>query len=110
MAPNILQKTIQRYEHLSRLLYVLKLMEAEGSGYDLMYETLLTSGKSCPIPFEGADYIEVTIDRKIINKESVRLCEYITDNYKLSQKNLIALGIIIQSHTISAIDLSKKLQ
>ena len=109
-ATNILQKTIQRNEHLSRLLYVLKLMEAEGSGYDLMYETLLTSGKSCPIPFEGADYIEVTIDRKIINKESVRLCEYITDNYKLSQKNLIALGIIIQSHTISAIDLSKKLQ
>ena len=52
----------------------------------------------------------VTIDRKIINKESVRLCEYITNNYKLSQKNLIALGIIIQSHTISAIDLSKKLQ
>lgn len=108
---NILQKTVQRNEHLSRLFYALKLMEAEGSGYDLMYETLLSSGKNCPIPYEGDDYVKVTIERKIINKEASRLIEYVTDNYtKISQKNLIALGIIIQENNIRAIDLAKKLQ
>lgn len=107
---NILQKTSQRNEHLSRLLYALKLMETEGSGYDLMYETLLSSGKKRPVPFEGDDYIEVTIHREILNKEASRLCEYVRDYYTVSQKNLIALGLIIQENLINATDLSRALQ
>lgn len=108
---NILQKTVQRNIHLSRLFYALKLMEAEGSGYDLMYETLLSSGKKCPVPFEGDDYVQVTVERKIISKEASRLIEYVTETHsKISQKNLIALGIIIQENNIRAIDLAQKLQ
>ncbi len=108
---NILQKTNKRNEHLARIFYALHLMEAEGSGYDLMYETLLSAGKAIPEPFEGNDYIQVTIRRKIINKEAARLCEFVTDNYSnISRKAIIAFGIILQQSLISASELSRQLQ
>ncbi|MBO7588288.1 MAG: putative DNA binding domain-containing protein [Bacteroidaceae bacterium] len=108
---NILQKTEKRNIHLAKIFYDLHLMEAEGSGYDLIYETLLTAGKAKPIVYEGDDYVEVTVYRKIINKESSRICDYIENNYpRLSQKSYIALGIILQNKTISASDLSRELQ
>ena len=109
-ADNILQRTIKRNEHLARVFYALHLMEGEGSGYDLMYETLLSAGKSIPEPYEGNDYVQVTIKRKIINKEAARLCEYVMNNYTISQKAIIAFGLILQDGPISATSLSKKLQ
>lgn len=62
---NILQKRVKRNEQLARLCFALHIMEGEGSGYDLMYETLLTSGKPKPMPYEGDDFVKVTINRKI---------------------------------------------
>ena len=109
-ADNILQRTVKRNEHLARVFYALHLMEGEGSGYDLMYETLLSAGKSVPEPYEGNDYVQVTIKRKILNKEAARLCEYVMNNYNISQKAIIAFGLILQDGPISAIALSKKLQ
>lgn len=108
---NILQKTEKRNIHLAKIFYDLHLMEAEGSGYDLIYETLLTAGKGKPVVVEGEDYVEVTVYRKIINKDSSRLCDYIESNYpRFSQKSYIALGIIIQHKAIFAKDLSRELQ
>ena len=107
---NILQKRVKRNELLSRLCYALHLMEGEGSGYDLMYETLLTTGKPKPIPFEGDDYVKVTVNRKIGNKETVQLCDYIISNYQTTQKGRIALGLILEAGKLSAADLSKMLQ
>lgn len=75
-----------------------------------MYETLLSAGKSIPEPYEGNDYVQVTIKRKIINKEAARLCEYVMNNYNISQKAIIAFGLILQEGPISATSLSKKLQ
>ena len=62
---NILQKTIKRNEHLAKVFYDLKMMEAEGSGYDMIYETLLAAGKSLPVVIEG-DYTSRLIDAHII--------------------------------------------
>jgi ATP-dependent DNA helicase RecG len=42
---NILSQSIRRNEHLSKVFYELKLMEREGSGYDLIYELLPGNGK-----------------------------------------------------------------
>lgn len=109
-ANNILQRSVKRNEHLARIFYALHLMEGEGSGYDLMYETLLSVGKNIPEPYEGNDYIQVTIKRKIINKEAARLCEFVSNNYNISQKAIIAFGLILQEGPISAGALSKKLQ
>lgn len=107
---NILQKRVKRNELLARLCYALHLMEGEGSGYDLMYETLLTSGKSRPIPFEGDDYVKVTVNRKITNKETVKLCDYVISNYHTTQKGRIALGFVLSAGKMTAADLSKSLQ
>ena len=107
---NILQKTEKRNLHLAKVFYDLHLMETEGTGYDLMYETLLTEGKNKPIVEEGEDYIEVTVGRTIITKDASRLCDYISDYYKISQKCFISLGIILQHRTITAVNLARELQ
>lgn len=107
---NILQKTEKRNIHLAKLFYDLHLMEAEGSGYDLIYETLLTNGKSKPIVYEGDDYVEVTVSRKIISKEASQICDYVAAHYDLSRKAYITLGIILQNKVMSASELSSELQ
>ena len=107
---NILQKTEKRNLHLAKVFYDLHLMEAEGTGYDLMYETLLTVGKNKPTVVEGEDYVEVSVSRNIITKDASRVCDYISDYYKISRKCFITLGIILQHKTISAIDLTSELQ
>ena len=108
---NILQKTIKRNEHLAKVFYDLKLMEAEGSGYDMMYETLLSAGKSLPIVTEGDDFVSVTIERKVVNREISRITDYVFSNYdRISQKNRIALGAILGAGTITAPRLSTLLQ
>lgn len=110
-ANNILQKSVQRNEHLSKIFYDLHLMEKEGSGYDLIYETLLSAGKDTPKPYEGDDFVQVTIYRNIINKEASRLIEYLKDYYpKIAQKGYIALGLILKAKTIKSSDLAIQLQ
>ena len=56
--------TKKRNEHMANLFYVLHLMEREGSGYDMMYETLLANGKSTPKVTEGDDWVKVRVERK----------------------------------------------
>lgn len=107
---NILQKRVKRNEHLARLCVALHLMEGEGSGYDLMYETLLTSGKPRPVAYEGADFVKVVINRKISNKEAAQLCDYVITNYPTTQKGRIALGMILNEKKLTATELSKMLQ
>lgn len=107
---NILQKTVKRNLHLAKVFYDLHLMEAEGSGYDLMYEKLLSAGKETPRVFEGDDFVEVTIFRKIIIKEVSRIYDYMKDQFNVKQKGIIALGILLQKGSISAINLARELQ
>lgn len=108
---NILQKTIKRNEHLARLCFALHLMEGEGSGYDLMCETLLTAGKAVPIPTEGEDSVHVVIKRKILHNETAKLCEYIENSFEgISQKNKIAIGLILAHGKMSLLDLQRDLQ
>jgi len=107
---NILQKTQKRNIHLAKVFYDLHLMEAEGSGYSLVYETLLMAGKDKPIVIEGNDYVEVTVYRKIITKDASRLNDFISANYRLKRKSIIALGIILQKRCIYASELTRELQ
>ena len=107
---NILQKTVKRNTHLAKVFYDLHLMEAEGSGYDLMYELQLSVGKQVPIVLEGDDFVEVTVSRRIISQEISRIYDYLSYNFKINQKGIIALGVILQKGTISATELAKELQ
>ena len=101
-AQNILHKSVRRNEHLAKVFYNLKLMEREGSGFDKMYETLLKNGKQIPIPHEGEDRVSVVIKRRVIKSEIVSLINRIHDQYQLSQKELICLGLIAQNTLLSA--------
>ena len=110
---NILRTTVKRNKELSRLFYALHIMEGEGSGYDLMYETQLSLGKTVPIVKEGEDSVSVTIARKIVSKEASRIYEYMQYAYPEiieHQKAMIAFGLILQEEIISSEALSKKLQ
>ena len=110
---NILQKTVKRNQEMSRSQFALHIMEGEGSGYDLMYETQLSLGKSVPILFEGDDSVSVTVERKIVSKEASRVFEHLQYFYPQiaqNQKALIAFGVVFQEEIISSIDLIRKLQ
>lgn len=106
---NILHKTVKRNEHLAKVFYDLKLMEREGSGYDKMYETLLSNGKQIPIPIEGDDRVTVIIKKHIIKTEIVKLISRANEEFQLRQKEIICLGLIAQHTTLSATEFSKVL-
>ena len=60
---NVLHASVRRNEHLARLCHDLKLMEREGSGFDAIYDVLLTQGRPAPTVAEGADWVRVTLTR-----------------------------------------------
>ena len=110
---NIRRTTVKRNEKIARLFYALHIMEGEGSGYDLMYKTQLSLGKSLPVVKEGEDSVSVTVERKIVTKEASRIYDYLQNAYPEvieHQNAVIAFGIILQEEIISSEDLSKKLQ
>ena len=106
---NILHKTVKRNEHFANLCYALQMMEREGSGYDKMYEVLLSNGKQIPIVEEGDDYVKAIVGRRIISQEAIKVIRYALQVTELRQKQIICLGLIAQHESISAADLIKLL-
>ncbi len=106
---NILHKTVKRNEHLAQVFYSLKLMEREGTGFDRMYEILLSNGKQVPIPTEGDDRVTVTIKKRILKNEVVKLVSRANEEFQLRQKEIICLGLIAQHTSLSAFEFTKVL-
>lgn len=107
---NILHVTVRRNENLARVFHDLKLMEREGSGYDMLYETLLSKGKLPPEPLEGPDRVEVTIRKRIMNTKIIELITKADAYYQLSQKEKICLGLLAQNEASTAIQLTRLLE
>lgn len=107
---NILHTTYRRNPHLIRILHDLKLMEGEGTGYNLIYEITSRDAKAFPIPISDYNATSVTQYSKILDEEAVLLLDFIAKNYQLSQKEFIALGVISRHKKILATQLSKELQ
>jgi len=107
---NILHTTYRRNPHLIRILHDLKLMEGEGTGYNLIYEITSRDAKAFPIPVSDYNATAVTQYSKILDEEAVLLLDFIATNYQLSQKEFIALGIITRHKKILATQLTKELQ
>ncbi len=101
---NILHKSVQRNPHLAKVFYDLKLMEKEGSGYDKIYETLLSSGKPIPEPVEEFDRVKVTVRKRIVNKYVIQFIEKVHQEFQLRSKELISLGLIAQHTSLTAIE------
>lgn len=107
---NILHQSVRRNEHLSKLFYDLNLMEREGSGYDKMYEILLSEAKRTPVVEEKNDRVIVTIYNTIKNIDKITFIEKVKQQYHLNQKEIICLGIIAQNKSIIATEFSKQIQ
>ncbi len=106
---NILHKTVKRNEHFANLCYALQMMEREGSGYDKMYEVLLSNGKQIPKVEEGDDYVKAIVERRIISQEAIKVIRFALQVAELRQKQIICLGLIAQHESISATGLIKLL-
>lgn len=107
---NILHTTVRRNEHLARLFHDLKLMEREGSGFDKMYEVLLSQGKPAPVTCEGHDRVEVTVSRRILKPHVVDFIAKADQTYQLTQRERIALGLLAQREAMTARELVDALE
>lgn len=107
---NILHQVQRRNPSLINTFKALKLMENEGSGYDLIYERLSLDGKLYPLIESNINFVKVTIYSNIIDNEILQILDYLGTHYKLSQKEIITLGVIAREKKISGFDLSKVLQ
>jgi len=106
---NILHTTSQRNRHLAKVFYDLKLMEGEGSGFNRMYEALLSSGRPAPSVWEGDDRVVVMVQKRIARPEVIDLMAKVDRTFQPSQKELITLGAIAQHESLRAAELSKAL-
>lgn len=106
---NVLHKNVRRNPYLAQVFYDLHLMDKEGSGIDKMYQVLLSNAKHIPIPYQGDDYVQFTINKRISKPEIVSLINRANAEFALNSKELISLGLIAQHNSISALQFSKEL-
>jgi ATP-dependent DNA helicase RecG len=106
----ILHASRRRNDGLARVFHDLKLMEREGSGFDLMYERLLASGRGAPIPSEGTDSVHVVVPRRILHPGVIRFLAEADRRFGLSQREKIALGLLAPTEGLSAVELAERLE
>jgi ATP-dependent DNA helicase RecG len=106
----ILHDSRRRNDGLARVFHDLGLMEREGSGFDLMYERLLSSGRPPPLPTEGIDSVTVTVQRRIVKPQVIALIDSADQRFQLSQRERITLGILAQADGLTALDLCRQVE
>lgn len=99
---NILHQSVRRNNELARVFHDLGYMEREGSGFDLMYEILTSQGRPLPHVSEGVDSVEVTIPRRIIKPEVIDFLAKADAQLQLTQRERIALGVLVQYEALTA--------
>jgi len=107
---NILHASRRRNEAMARVFHDLGLMEREGSGFDLMYDRLLSQGRPAPVSEEGTDWVKVTIQRRIVKPEVSRLVSAADERFHLTQRERITLGALALSEGMSARELAGLLE
>jgi ATP-dependent DNA helicase RecG len=107
---NMLHASRRRNEGLARVFHDLGLMEGEGSGFDLMYDRLLSQGRPAPVLVEGLDSVQVTIQRRIVKPEVMRLVSEADARFQLTQRERITLGALALSEGMTARELSTALE
>lgn len=107
---NILHERHRRNPHLIQTLSDIKLMEGEGSGYDLVYEKLARDAKPLPEITNDFTKVSVTVYSGTIDAEAISILDYIDKNFQLTQKEYITLGLVATEKKLSSPQLSNKLQ
>lgn len=107
---NILHASRRRNDALARVFHDLGLMEKEGSGFDLLYERLLATGRAAPAVTEGPDSVHVTVPRRVLHPGVLRLLADADQRHQLTQREKITLGLLAQTEGLSAADLARRLE
>ncbi|MEK7866181.1 MAG: ATP-binding protein [Planctomycetota bacterium] len=106
---NILHTTSHRNPHLARVFHDLKLMEREGSGFDRMYEVLLSSGHPVPDVQEGDDRVVVTVSKSILNPEVIDFMGKVQQDLQPQQRESIVLGLLAQHEAMTMKEVARAL-
>ena len=107
---NILHTTVRRNEQMARVFHDLKLMEREGSGYDRMYEVLLSQARPLPQLREGPDRVEVVVHKRVLKPEIIDFISKADRTWELTQRERITLGLLAQHDSLTARELAGKLE
>lgn len=107
---NILHASRRRNDDLARVFHDLGLMEREGSGFDLMYERLLASGRAAPTATEGIDSVHVVVPRRVIQPGVIQLITDADQRFGLTQRERITLGMLAQTEGLLAVELTARLE
>lgn len=107
---NVLHTTVRRNEHLARLFHDLKLMEREGSGFDKVYEVLLSQGRPAPELTETHDRVQVTVRRRILAPRVIDFIAKADQTHQLTQRERITLGLLAQHEALTARELVAALE
>lgn len=107
---NILHQRHRRNPYFITIMSDLKLMEGEGSGYDLIYELNGMEAKRPPVIESSFNETKVILYSDIQNVNVLPLLDYTLNNYNLSQKGYIAFGAIAAETKMQATKLSDYLQ
>jgi ATP-dependent DNA helicase RecG len=107
---NVLHTTVRRNEHLARLFHDLKLMEREGSGFDKVFEVLVSQGRPAPELVESHDRVQVTVRRRILKPEVIDFVAKADQTYQLTQRERIVLGLLAQQDALTARELATRLE
>jgi ATP-dependent DNA helicase RecG len=75
-----------------------------------MYDRLLSQGRPAPLLEEGTDWVKVTIFRRILRPEVMRLIAEADARYQLTQRERITLGALAQSEGMTAQELAVLLE
>jgi len=95
---------------LVKILHDLKLMEAEGSGYDMIYEKLVIDAKALPEVDSDFNKVSVSLQSKIVDIEALNVVNYISNHFELTGREEIFIGIVAQHKKILVTELVKNLQ
>ncbi len=106
---NILHASRRRNDALALVFHDLGLMELEGSGFDLMYECLLSTGRAAPSATEGVDSVHVVVPRRVVHPGVIRLLADADHRYQPTERERITLAFLAQSDGLSAADLTLSL-
>lgn len=107
---NILHERQRRNPHLIQTLHDLKLMEGEGSGYDLVYEKLSLDAKPFPEIESSYSKMMVSVQSSVIDEEALSVIDYVNKHFQLTQKETITLGLIATRKKLLSTQLSNALQ
>lgn len=85
-------------------------MEREGSGFDKIFEVLLSQGRPTPELIETHDRVQITIRRRILKPEVIDFIAKADETYQLTQRERIALGLLAQHDAMTARELGAALE